>query len=129
MKKHLAIFNNHLAEAVLEGEKRVDFRFAKNKIAPYLKALKEDIVLLKNVSGPVIGQVEVDNVLYFDDLTSYQLQKIKSEYLEKSAINEETFDKFRQGSKYLSVIFFKCPQRYICPLKIDKKDRHGWLLL
>jgi len=129
MAKHLAIFSNDLAASVLDGHKTVDFRFSKSKIAPYLKIQKGDNVLVKNVSEPALGQVEVDNVLYFDNLTDGQLQKIKQDYLAESAITELVFDKFSEGSKYLSIIFFKQPKRFICPLKIDKKGRHGWLIL
>lgn len=129
MTKHLAIFSGGLATAVLDGQKTVDFRFSKSKIAPYLKLQKGDVVLIKNVSEPVIGQVEVDNVLYFDDLSRVQLQKIKSDYLKESALDQSAFDNFRQGANYLSIIFFKQPRRFICPLKIDKKDRHGWMII
>jgi predicted transcriptional regulator len=129
MTKHLAIFSGGLAEAVLNGRKTVDFRFSKAKIAPYLKLQKGDIVLIKNVSEPVIGQVEVDNVLYFDNLSGGQLRKIKSEYLEDSAIDQASFDNYRAGSKYFSIIFFKHPRRFICPLKTDKKGRSGWRVL
>lgn len=129
MNKHLAIFNNHLADKVLSGEKTVDFRFSQVKIAPYLKIMKGDIVLIKNVGQAVSGQVEVDNVLYYDDLFPVKIKQIKNDYLKRSAITNQDFDKLRQGAKYLSIIFLKNPHRYIAPPKVHKSDRRGWAVL
>jgi predicted transcriptional regulator len=129
MAKHLAIFNDHLAEAVIEGKKSVDFRFAQKQIAPYLKVKKTDQVLIKNVSEPVIGLVEVDNVLYFDGLNLKNLNEIKRNYLNLAGIDEKEFDALSSGASYLSVIFLKRPKRFIAPFKIEKRDRRGWLVI
>lgn len=129
MTKHLAIFSNNLAESVLFGRKTVDLRFSKSKIAPYLKVQKGDIILVKNVSQPVIGQVEVDNVLFYDDLTSVRLTEIRDQFLDAANIGVQEFIEFSQNARYLSLIFFKSPRRFLGSLRVDKKDRRGWAVL
>lgn len=127
--KHLAIFSNKIGDLVLSGVKTVDFRFSKAKISPYLKVQKGDIVLIQNVSELVKGQAEVENVLYFDNLNTENIQKIKKEYLTKSALNEEQFLGFSRGARYLSIILLCRPQHYIAPLRVQKNSRSGWLSL
>ena len=52
---HLGIFSEPYLTYMLEGNKTIESRFSKNKIAPYKKISKEDIVLLKKSSGKIVG--------------------------------------------------------------------------
>ncbi len=129
MNKHLAIFSHNLGDLVLSGEKTVDLRFAKKKIAPYLKVMKGDRVYVQNVGRNAAGQVEVENVLFFDSLNSGKLRQIKKDYLKLAAIDTRLFNRFADGNSYLSVIFLKNPQKYVAPVKFHHRDRRGWQVL
>lgn len=129
MAKHLAIFTHNLASAVLSGKKTVDFRFSQSKISPYLKVQKGDTVFVKNVGDKVIGQAEVDNVLYYDSLTNWDLDRLRAEYSGQALISEEFFKKLSEKGRYLSLIFFKKPERFVAELNITKKNRRGWLVI
>lgn len=126
MRRHLAIYFDNLADKILTGEKTVDFRFSKAKVAPYLMAGKGEIVLVKNTGGKVIGQAEIDNVLFYDNIFPVKIKQIKDDYLKRANITDDTFNRMKKGRKYLSIIFFVNPQRFIAPLMILKHDRRGW---
>lgn len=129
MKQHLAIFSHNLADEVLHGNKTVDFRFSNTKKPPYLKVVKGDTLFLKNSGQNVCGRAEVDNVLYFDELSENQLRSIERKYLKYAAISKVQFYKFAQGAKFLSVIFIKDPFRFVVPYKIHKKDQRSWVIM
>ena len=46
---HLGIFTEPYLTYMLNGEKTIESRFSKNKIAPYNKIDKSDIVIVKNL--------------------------------------------------------------------------------
>jgi predicted transcriptional regulator len=127
MTKHLAIFSDKLAGKVLSGLKTVDFRFSDTKKAPFLKLSRNDLVYLKNVSEPIIGQTEVENVLYFENLKKTEIKSLIKRYCIFCGIDRKELEKYAGKYRYLSIIFFCHTRRFLSPVKIKKRDRRPWI--
>lgn len=125
---HIAIFVGDAIEKILSGKKTVEGRFSVSKIAPYGKVKKEDIILLKKAGGEIIGQAEVDNVLYFDNLDGQKIGKLRKEHGEEMRM-DDNFWQDKQKSRCASIIFLKSPRRYLTPLSYHKLDRRAWLAM
>src|SRR3990172_11193313 len=124
--KHLAVFDDrNIIEKILKEEKRVEGRFSRKKMLPYDKIKKGDIIYLKESGGLIFGQAEVNNVLFYDNLTPEMISKIRKEYQEDLCVSENFWQKHGK-SKFVTLIFLKNPER-IFPTKYKKKDRRGWV--
>lgn len=128
MKKHIAIFVGNTIEDILSGRKTIETRFSKVASMPYLKIIKGDIVFLKQSSGDILGQFEVDNVLFFDKLTKRDVDVLKHQY-ENNILADDKYWQKAYNSKFASVIFIKKVERYLAPIKFKKHDRRAWLIL
>lgn len=128
MSKHLAIFVGDYIEKILKGEKTIESRLSKDKIAPYCKINKGDEILLKQSGGLIIGKVEVDNVLYYENLNPETIAKLRKEY-NSEILAEEKYWSDRANCRYASLIFLIKPNRFLTPLKSKKHDRRAWVVL
>ncbi|EKD56193.1 MAG: hypothetical protein ACD_58C00273G0005 [uncultured bacterium] len=128
MTKHLAIFVGNYIEKILSGEKTVEGRFSIDRILPYGIVKKGDIIFLKQSGGMIIGEFEVDNVLYYEGLNAEAIGKIRREY-NQELCTEDGFWQVKANSHYVSLIFIKNPKKYLAPLRSKKHDRRGWVVL
>ena len=127
--KHLAIFNEkECIDKILRGEKTMEGRFSREKDLPYGKIKKGDEIFLKESGGPILGKVEVDNVLFFDNLEPEMLGKLRREYGKDLVVPDKFWEKYSK-SKYATLIFLKNPQRFLSKIKFKKKDRRGWVVI
>ena len=113
-------------EKIIKGEKTIELRFSRTRHMPYQKIKRGDIVLLKPVHGHIIGQVEVENVLFYDNLTPEAIGKMRQEYGKDAEVGDDYWQK-KSKSKYATLLFMRHPERYIIPLKSAKKDRRHWV--
>ena len=129
MKKHVGIFIPELAEKILTGEKTIESRFSKAKIVPFAQIGAGDIVYIKPSGKDIIGQFEVEKVLFWDGLSKKDLLKIKEDFGAFIAA-DDLFWKQKLDSKYGTLIFIKQSVRFITsPIKFKKKDQRGWIIL
>lgn len=127
MLRHLAIFSKAGdIERILKGEKTVEVRLSQDKIPPYGKVQKDDEILLKSVGDKVVGLVLVENVLYYDNLNPEKISRLRKEYYSEVGMGEDFWNK---RANYASLIFFRKPKRFLTSLKLNKKDRRGWVVL
>jgi predicted transcriptional regulator len=126
--KHLAVFIGDAIEKILKGEKTVEARLSLDKIIPFSKIKKGDIVYLKQSGGGVWGQVEVDNVLFYENLNGTAIGKLRKEYSFDMKVTDE-FWVSKANSNFATFIFLKNPVRFLAPLKNKKKDRRSWVIL
>lgn len=126
--KHLAIFIGDSIEKILKGEKTIEGRFTIDKIPPYGMIKKDDEIFLKQSGGNILGRVEVDNVLFYENLDGESLGKLRKEYNNEMCA-DDIFWKNKSGTRYATIIFLKNPQRFLAPLKNKKKDRRSWVVL
>jgi predicted transcriptional regulator len=134
MKKHLAILTRDSIRAVISGDKTVEVRFSKKKIAPFGFVSTGDIVYMKPPGEDLTGQFQVSKVISLEGIDESDLEWIRQEFgpkLSLGSINEEkNYFKEHSGSKYATIMFIgKVDQFITSPIKIIKKDLRGWLVI
>lgn len=103
---------------MMDGKKKVESRFNKNKGMPYQKITKEDIVLVKKSSGPILAYFTIKEVKFFD-LTKIKIQEIKREYNQLLCVMD-SFWKQKKESRYATLIFID-KIHLVKPFSITKK--------
>lgn len=126
--KHLAVFIGDYIEKILRGEKTMEGRFSRGKIAPYITVRKGDEIFLKESGGLVVGRAFADNVLYYENLHPEAIGKIRKEYNQELCASDE-FWQAKAQTKYATLIFLTKPERFLAPLRIYKRDRRPWVVL
>jgi len=126
---HLAIFNEPFLSLIINGEKKMESRFSMNKISPFEKVKKGDVVILKESGGPVTGAFVAGEVLFFNNINRIVIDEIESEYGKAICSSyDKNFWKNRSKAKYGSLIEVK-KIKIFTPFKSEKKDRSGWSVL
>ncbi len=119
MQKHLAIFDRETAEKILSGQKTIETRFSKHKIAPFGVISKGDLVYIKPSGEDIIGQFRVKKVIFFEGLEA-----------EDNQILQKSWGEEIPPSNYGSLIFIDKSERFLTsPVKIKKRDMRGWVVL
>jgi hypothetical protein len=124
---HLAILVEPYLKFILDGKKTVESRFSINKIAPYEKIYKGDIILLKRSGGPIIGICKVTNSQFYR-VDSKSLSEIKHNFSNALCVHNTSFWKEKESSLYATII---CIDKVIAidPISFVKRDRRGWIVL
>lgn len=128
MKKHLAIFIGDAVDKILRGEKTMESRFSLERVVPYGQIAKDDIIFLKKSGGEIIGKVNVDNVLYYDNLNIEAISLLRKEYSKELCVDDNFWQK-KAKSRYGTLIFLKEPERFLSAIKFQKHDRRPWVIL
>lgn len=128
MAKHLAIFIDDHIEKILKGTKQIEGRFSLEKIAPYRQIAKGDIVLLKQSGGKILGEAEVENVLFYENLDGEKIGRLRREYGKDLGVDDRFWES-KARSRYCSLIYLRNPRRYISPINYSKRDRRPWVAL
>ncbi len=134
MKRHLAIFTPSVADQILNGKKTIETRFSKHKIAPFGVVEVGDLVLVKPVGQEIKGQFWVQKLISFQGLTKKDWELIKIHYGKDLSLgSQELDDNFFNGkneSVFGTLIFIGRVEKFLTsPVKIEKKDRRGWIVL
>ena len=128
MKFHLGIFYKEYLDLIIKKEKRIDARFSKNKTSPYKKVKSGDIIYLKETGGLIVGEAIVNHVRYFNELNKKKIKRIITKFNQGLKIKND-FMMSKLESKYLTLIFLGEITKYDDPIKIEKRDRRGWIPL
>lgn len=123
---HLAIFSQPYLDLVLAGEKKIESRFSRNRCAPFDEVRKGDIILIKEVAGPICGIVLASRIWYFD-LDIEPIDTIRRTYGE-SIRADDSFWSEKEDSSFATLIELERPSA-IEPLDFAKRDRRGWVSL
>ena len=123
---HLAIFAEPFLTLVLNGVKRTESRFSRNRVAPFGEVFEGDIILLKKVSGLICGLALAKWAKYYD-LGAEPLDSIRDRYGD-AICADEAFWEERRDAAYATLIELGEPIS-IGPLACDKRDRRGWVAL
>jgi hypothetical protein len=121
---HIAIFSEPFLSLVLSGEKTIDSRFSRNRCAPYGEIESGDIILIKQVAGPICG-VSLARRTWCYDLVSEPIQRIRDRF--GSAIRaDDAFWTSCANAHYATLIEFD-ETATISPVQCAKRDRRGWV--
>jgi len=125
---HLAIFTDPFLSYLLNGEKTFESRLSINKIAPYGKVHKNDIVVVKKSGGEIFGIFTVKTVHFYSNLNSALIKKIDDSYGDKIMWNSLEFLASKSSSKFLTLIEVASLKLFL-PFDITKKDRGSWVII
>ena len=123
---HLGIFTEPVLSYMMEGKKTIESRFSKNRIAPYNKIDKNDIILIKKSGGNIIGYLTIKDIIFFD-LNTTSISYIKEKYAEYLCV-DETFWEQKKNSNYATLIIIDKVTK-LKPFKINKKGMQTWIVL
>ena len=129
MQKHLAIFKGEGGSLILNGKKGIESRVSRRKDPPFGVVSSGDLVYIKPSGKDIIGQFKVKKVIFLDGLESEDIEDLKKRYGKKIAMDEGYWSK-KQGSKYGTLIFIGDSASFLTsPLKVEKRDLRGWVVL
>ena len=123
---HVAIFSEPFLTFILDGRKTIESRFSRNRCAPFRKVAEGDIVFIKKVAGPICGLSLVKQAWFFD-LAYEPLEGIRHQY-EDRICADECFWSTHRNSSYAS-LFLLGQTISVDPVRCEKRDRRGWVLL
>jgi ASC-1-like (ASCH) protein len=124
---HLVILKKPYLNAILNGRKTIESRFAKTRPAAFGQVQSGDRLFLKVSSGPVCATATVAIVKYFENLTEAKILQIKQQYNEYIGGDDEYWhSKLDSKSGLLAWLKDATP---IEPVRINKKDWRAWVVL
>ena len=123
---HLGIFTEPVLSYMMDGKKTIESRFSKNKIAPYNKIDKTDIIFIKKSGGSIIGYLTIKDIMFFD-LNTISISSIKEQYEEYLCVDDSFWEQ-KKDSHYATLIIIDKVTK-IKPFKINKKGMQTWIIL
>lgn len=126
---HLAIFREPYLSLLLSREKTLESRFSKNRIGPFNRVRKGDLVVVKKSGGLVVGFFVAGEVKYFDNVDRRLLKEIELAHGEAICSSyDSNFWLDREVSNYISLVEVREIMEVV-PFRIDKRDRSGWSIV
>jgi ASC-1-like (ASCH) protein len=119
---HVAIMRKSwgLVPKILAGEKTIESRWYKNKVAPWGKINPGEVVYFKNTGEKVSVRVRVRNILNFEKLTHEKAREILEKYGRQIGITDvQKYFEMIKDKKYCLLIFLDKPEM-VEPFDIDK---------
>ena len=124
---HLAVLIEPYLTYILDGTKTVESRFGVQRRAPYGQVAPEDVILLKESGGPVIGLCLVSEVWSYR-LNASSWQEVTTRFTEALCVQDPGFWAARRHASYATLMRISSV-RSIDPVTIPKSDRRGWVVL
>lgn len=125
-KLHLGVFNEPYLTYMLDGRKTIESRFSKNRIAPFNKISRDDIVIIKKSSGNIVGYFTIKDVLFFDNCSN-KIKYIKESFGKELCV-DDIFWINKKDSNYATLIIIDKIFK-IKPFHINKKGMQTWIVL
>lgn len=124
---HLAILRQPFLNMILDGTKTIESRFSYNKIIPFGKVEKGDVIYLKLSGGKVIAKAKVDNVQFYN-LTPEIVEEIRVKY--GRDIGTDRFEDWTSTTKkkYCTLMWLKDIEK-ISPITVAPSHGSAWFLL
>lgn len=127
MKHHLAVIHKAYIRQILSGKKSVECRLGKYFKAPHGAVEQEDLVWLKEPSGPVRGVAQVKSAQTYRNLTPHVLELIREKWGDQIGASR-AFWQANAGARVATLIWLG----NVCslePFTIEKNDRRSWVVL
>lgn len=123
---HLGIFAEPYLTYMLAGRKTIESRFSKNKIAPFEKISKDDIVIIKKSSSDVVAYFTIKNIIFINT-KDMCVVKIKQKYNEYIMADEKFWNEKEKSSNYATLIEIDKVVK-LNPFSINKKGMQSWIV-
>lgn len=132
--KHLAILSPQTVKQFFSGKKTIETRFSKKRIAPFGQVSVGDLVYIKPPGEEIVGQFTAKKVIYFEGLDESDWLLIKKQFGKKMSLGSEEEDQIylnkNKDAKFGTIILMDNIEKFLTnPLKIEKKDLRGWVVL
>ena len=124
---HLAVFVEPYLSFVLDGRKTVESRFSSVRCAPYERVASGDVILLKQVSGPVVGICRATSASYYQ-LDKVRILELKSRFSKMICPVNEKFWQDRAKASFATLITIADVCK-LGPFSVAKRDRRGWVTM
>lgn len=127
MSHHLVILKKKYLERILNGNKTIECRFSRIRIAPFQRVRRGDTLWLKQSGGAVSGQARVRSVHFYHPLDPKTMTSIRRLYRSAIQADQDFFLRHTQA-RYASLIQLS-QIRTITPMKYKKNNRQAWVVL
>jgi len=117
---HVAILSSKdWLDKIISGEKTIESRWTKNKIAPFEKISKGDKIYFKVSGKPVSAAANVCSVSFFNNPGAEGIRKILEKYSRQIGVEMSFYNQVK-NKRYCTLIKIN-NARKISPFTIDKK--------
>lgn len=127
VRGHLAMLDGSYLSKIVAGEKTIESRFSKSRIPPFQQITADDVVFLKQSSGPIQAIALVSKVEFYGPLKPGGIDQLIEEYKEELRL-DESFITLKRDSNYVTLIYFTVVLP-INPIPITKSDGRSWIVL
>ena len=124
---HLAVFIEPLLRQLLCGEKIVESRFSRTGCAPFGQVDPGDVVAFKRAGGDVVGLGLVGEAKHFRR-PPRGWEEIRREHQQQFGAVGSKFWERVESAGYATLIWFN-RIKVLPPIKCDKRDRRGWVVV
>lgn len=124
---HLAIMIEPYLSLLLNGNKTIESRFSRNKIIPYQKIDKGDIIILKKSGGQIVGLFEADGIDFFNFSNGCKLEYVKEKYNDRLLIKNDFWEE-KKDSMYATLIGVNHLVK-LKPINLNMANRKSWIIL
>lgn len=111
---------------MLDGKKTIESRISKNKIAPYDRITKDDVVVVKKSGGGVVAFFTIKEVKFID-LRDNNISEIRNKYNNELCVSDE-FWMQKKDASYATLMFIDKLIK-LEEFKINKKGMQTWIIL
>jgi hypothetical protein len=122
---HVAILSQPYLDLILTSKKTVESRFSVDRRPPYKNVLEGDVILLKQVGGPIYGIARSQKVWYYQ-INPGIFASIRMNFGKRLQIEDpELWERYKKAS-YATLIQLENVRR-IEPIIYSKRDQRGWI--
>ncbi len=121
-----------LIPKILSGEKSIESRWYKNRIAPWDRISGGDTVYFKNAGEAISVISTVKKVLQFSPLDEKIFNTIIASYAKDICLNDNTYSNYYRSKKYCVLVFLENVRLLENPFSISKKGygiSSAWLCI
>ena len=122
---HLAIMDKRkkLLEKIVSGGKTIESRWYVNRVSPWNKIKKGEVVWFKNSGEKVTLKAGVKRVMQFDELNPNKTLKILNKYGKEIGFSKNQYKNWAENSlkKHYCILVFLSNPKPIKPFEINKK--------
>lgn len=127
VRGHLAVVAEPYLSAIIDGRKTIESRWSKRRTPPFGRVQPGDLLLLKEVAGPLRAVVAVVRVEAFGPLAPGAAAMIMDRHRTALAL-EDRFRELKRNDTFGTLMFLATVQ-CIGPLTVAKQDRRAWVEL
>lgn len=122
---HLGVFVEPFLEAILDGRKTIESRFALRRCPPFDRVHAGDLILLKRSGGPIVGIALAGKARYYA-LDAKKLGVIRKRFASQLYAEDDAFWRARAEKRFATLIEIEQVAE-IDLMAVEKRDRRGWV--